>query len=58
VLPPFVAWHVPYISAEARAQVLDDYRLRIEELDVLEPLVFPRLEHFDAKLNPLQTASA
>jgi NAD(P)H dehydrogenase (quinone) len=56
VLPPFVAWHVPYISAEARAQVLDDYRLRIEELDVLEPLVFPRLEHFDAKLNPLRAA--
>jgi NAD(P)H dehydrogenase (quinone) len=54
VLPPFVAWHVPYISAEAREQFLADYRQRLERLEQDVPLVFPRLAQFDEALYPLR----
>ena len=52
VLPPFVAWHVPYISQEARVQFLADYRDRLHTLDQLVPLQFPSLDEFDQNLNP------
>jgi len=54
VLPPFVAWHVPYITDEARAGYLRAYEDRLAQLDELEPLVFPSLDAFDDKLNPLK----
>ncbi len=54
VLPPFVAWHVPYISGEARAQFLTDYRERLTHLEQDSPLVFPRLEQFDEALYPIR----
>ncbi|MHC8319967.1 NAD(P)H-dependent oxidoreductase [Pseudomonas sp. GB2N2] len=54
VLPPFVAWHVPYISAEAREQFLVDYRQRLENLEQDSPLEFPRLSQFDEALYPLR----
>ncbi|MBL8672224.1 MAG: NAD(P)H-dependent oxidoreductase [Alphaproteobacteria bacterium] len=53
VLPPFVAWHVPYVTDEARRAILDDYRARLRGLDALAPLRFPRLDEFDDRLNPL-----
>ena len=53
VLPPFVAWHVPYISAEARQDFLQQYRQRLEQLADDQPLVFPRLTQFDEALYPL-----
>ncbi|QLG93803.1 NAD(P)H-dependent oxidoreductase [Pseudomonas yamanorum] len=53
VLPPFVAWHVPYISAEARGEFLCSYQQRLEGLADDQPLVFPRLEQFDEALYPL-----
>ena len=52
VLPPFVGYHVPYISPEARQEILDDYRDRLLNLDQLTPLSFPRIEDFDARLYP------
>lgn len=52
VLPPFAAYHVPYITDVARAQILDDYRARLRSLDTLEPMSFPRLDAFDDKLYP------
>ena len=52
VLPPFVAWHVPYISYEARLQILEDYRARLRSLESLAPLTFPSLDAFDEKLYP------
>lgn len=52
VLPPFAAYHVPYISDEARARILDDYRASLRDLDKLQPLRFPRLEDFDERLYP------
>ncbi len=54
VLPPFVAWHVPYISAEAREQFLVGYHERLENLDQDSPLVFPRLAQFDEALYPIR----
>ena len=53
VLEPFVAWHVPYISDEARQQFLVDYSQRLQHLSDDLPLVFPKLSQFDEKLYPL-----
>ncbi|NIL20540.1 NAD(P)H-dependent oxidoreductase [Pseudomonas sp. AN3A02] len=53
VLEPFVAWHVPYISAEARQGFLHRYQQRLEGLAADQPLVFPKLEQFDEALYPL-----
>jgi len=52
VLPPFVAWHVPYISHEARVEILERYRDRLRTLEQLAPLAFPSLDAFDDKLLP------
>ena len=53
VLKPFVAWHVPYISHEAREDFLRAYQQRLEGLEQEQPLVFPRLDQFDERLYPL-----
>lgn len=53
VLEPFVAWHVPYISQEAREAFLHSYRQRLQHLAHDQPLVFPRLDQFDEALYPL-----
>ena len=53
VLPPFIAYHVPYISQEARQQILINYEKHLLNLDHLEPLNFPKLEQFDERLYPL-----
>jgi len=50
VLPTFVAWHVPYISDEARKDYLKAYEQRLGQLNELEPLTFPSLDEFDDKL--------
>ena len=52
VLPPFIGYHVPYISPEARQQILEDYKLYLQNLDQLQPLEFPTLDQFDDKLYP------
>jgi len=54
VLSPFVAWHVPYISADSREQLLVGYHQRLENLDQDSPLVFPRLAQFDEALYPIR----
>ncbi len=53
VLAPFVAWHVPYISAETRQDFLVEYDQRLQGLADDQPLVFPRLAQFDDALYPL-----
>ncbi|MOA41763.1 hypothetical protein D3C78_1637600 [compost metagenome] len=53
MLPPFVAWHVPYISSDAREDFLRAYQARLQGLDGDVPLEFPRLEQFDERLYPL-----
>lgn len=57
VLEPFIAWHVPYIAAEARAAILDDYRTQLAGLATRPTLSFPKLADFDAKLYPLKPAA-
>ncbi|QXI40317.1 NAD(P)H-dependent oxidoreductase [Pseudomonas xantholysinigenes] len=53
VLPPFVAYHVPYISEAARHECLERYRQHLLSLDERPPLEFPSLDDFDASLRPL-----
>lgn len=52
VLPPFAAYHVPYIGHADRTRILDDYRAYLRGLDGLTPLAFPRLDAFDERLYP------
>ncbi|KXU82919.1 NAD(P)H dehydrogenase [Paraburkholderia monticola] len=52
VLPPFVAWHVPYIKPEQRADMLEQYRQRLRQIDSLVPLRFPSMDDFDDMLRP------
>jgi len=52
VLPPFVAWHVPYISDDDRKAYLAAYALRLSEIEALAPLSFPSLDGFDERLSP------
>lgn len=52
VLPPFIAYHVPYISDDARREVLDNYQQHLQSINQLEPLTFPSLEDFDERLYP------
>ena len=52
VLPPFVAWHVPYVSDDVRRGYLESYRDHLGHLDTLTPLEFPRLDDFDDRLYP------
>ena len=53
VLEPFVAWHVPYISDEARKDFLRSYQQRLEHIADDQPLEFVRLSQFDEALYPL-----
>ena len=53
VLAPFVAWHVPYISDEARRDFLVAYEQRLQGFADEQPLVFPKLAQFDEALYPL-----
>lgn len=54
VLPPFIAWHVPYVKDEVRSAYLASYRQYLGRLEELEPLRFPSLASFDESLNPLR----
>lgn len=53
VLPPFVAYHIPYLTDEQRREWLERYRERLNTLDTQTPLSFPTLDQFDDKLYPL-----
>lgn len=54
VLPPFVGWHVPYITDEARQQLLIAWRNRIRSIESDTPLRFPTLADYDDRLHPLR----
>ncbi|MNF17481.1 hypothetical protein D3C80_2210110 [compost metagenome] len=53
MLPPFIGYHVPYVSVEARGQILADYGRHLHTLDDQQPLVFPSMSDFDDRLMPL-----
>ncbi|MEQ8226490.1 MAG: NAD(P)H-dependent oxidoreductase [Rhodospirillales bacterium] len=52
VLPPFVAWHVPYVDDATRQGYLDDYAERLRGIDNDTPLTFPSLDDFDDQMRP------
>ncbi len=52
VLPPFYAYHVPYVTADARKAILGGWRRWLLTLEQAEPLTFPRLDEFDDRLYP------
>lgn len=56
VLPPFFAYHVPYISGEERRGILGEYQDQLEGLESLQPLSFPSLDDFDENLFPTALA--
>jgi NAD(P)H dehydrogenase (quinone) len=58
VLPPFVCAHVPYAGEAARAQMLADWRARLQNLDALTPLPMPRYADHEAALAPTRRSSA
>lgn len=53
VLPPFVGWHVPYITDEARREFLEAWKRRLGSIDADTPLRFPSLAEYDERLHPL-----
>lgn len=57
VLPPFVAWHVPYITQEDRTRLLEEYDVFLRGLGELQPLAFPSLDGYDAQMRPLAGAN-
>ena len=52
VLPFFPGYHVPYLTPEARQQVMQDYRGWLAQLETATPLVFPSLADFDERFYP------
>ena len=52
VLPPFVAYHVPYISEAERHDYLGQYRQHLETLHLRPSLESPSLDAFDESLRP------
>lgn len=53
VLPPYVAFHVPYLEEAERCSILEGYGRHLQDLGQLEPLRFPSLDDFDETLRPL-----
>jgi NAD(P)H dehydrogenase (quinone) len=53
VLEPFVGWHIPYISAEARQEYLTGYCQRLKHIETDEPIEHPSMSQFDDRLCPL-----
>lgn len=53
VYEPFIAYHVPYVTAEARAQVLDALDAQVGSLEGRRILRFPSLDAFDEFFRPL-----
>ncbi len=58
VLRPFVAYHVPYISDEARGGILSAYRRYLGDLPAIPALEFPSMDDFDERLHPRKADAA
>jgi NAD(P)H dehydrogenase (quinone) len=53
VLPPFVAYHVPYLKQPEREAILVAHLAHLAKLDSLQPLTMPSLNDYDATMHPL-----
>jgi len=58
VLKPFVGFHIPYVSAEQRAEVMERFRHDVRHVASRPALTFPSLHDFDAGLHPLASPAA
>jgi NAD(P)H dehydrogenase (quinone) len=59
VLEPFIGWHIPYVSQDARRLVLENWRLRLRTLgDETTFLQFPKLSDYDDSLHTLVAQAA
>lgn len=54
VLPPFVAYHVPYLKAPERAAIMQAWQAHLDKLDALVPLQMPSLDGYDATMHPIR----
>lgn len=52
VLPPFVGYHVPYISPSEREHLLSQWQAHLEQLNALTPLPMPRMADYPKGLEP------
>lgn len=57
VLDPFVVYHVPYVSAEARTAELARWRSELGQLDRRAVLPTPNLADFDETFHPLRAVT-
>ena len=55
VLPPYIAYHVPYITDLDRQDILNRYEQHLLSLDQAQPLQFISLSDFDEKLYPIKS---
>lgn len=53
VIEPFAAYHVPYISHEARVEMLEQLDAAIENLPSRGRVSYPSLDNYDPQMNPL-----
>ncbi len=53
VFEPFHAFHVPYISAEARTELLEKWRSELANLDERKKVDMPDLSKFDEYFHPI-----
>jgi NAD(P)H dehydrogenase (quinone) len=58
VLPPYVAYHVPYLKQPERETIMQGYKAHLSQLDTLAPLPMPSLNDFDATMHPLPKPAA
>lgn len=52
VIAPFIAWHVPYVSDDARTQMLEDLAEYIRTLDDQPLLEMPDISNFNERFEP------
>lgn len=55
VLEPFAAYHVPYITHEARVEVLEALDACVDGLETRAVLPKPSLDDFDPQMNPIKS---
>jgi NAD(P)H dehydrogenase (quinone) len=53
VLEPFYAYHVPYITVEARSALLNEFRSALKTIETRQSLPSYSLDDFDEQLHPL-----
>lgn len=54
VLEPFYAFHVPYVSAESRSELLDHWRNELTDIEQRKQIAMPDLSKFDEYFYPIQ----